>query len=514
MTADDSTRQPEVQGADEPWDARAPRPVSQRTPTDPDDHPHFLRGLRRHAERALAEPDRLSNTTGTSMLSSRQIDLLHARAVVDLAGRIAAAALGSGATAAESTALLLRVTQHYSVSVHADVTLTSVTITHFRTLEEDPVTVLRTVRSKLTDYRRFELVEELVDAITKEQMALTAARNRIAEIVQMPKTYRRWVQTAATGMLGLWVAVLFGGSFTEAVIAGLTTATVDVIAYGVARLRAPEFFAQVAGSAFCGVVALLVMAARANPDWNVHTSPSLIVAAGMISMLAGLSMTTATRDAIDGYLITSAARFVEVATLTTGIVLGLTMTLYVGLWLGVPAYLSPTTGARPVWWLQLIAASLIALSFAVNNHLTPRTWLTAAFFGAMTWAISSWWGTVVDIPLGMIGLASFTAGLAAQALNRVAKVPTTGLLTAGVVSLVPGMSLYKGLLALVQSSQGQTIALSPATTLFGALSVSVMIAAGASLGTIAGRPLSMPSDWSTRVALAKAWRRGSGDARG
>ena len=466
-----------------------------------------LQDLREQARAYWAEPRR-DNTTGTSILSTKDIDLQHARAVVDLAGRIAAAALGAGATAADSTAMLLRVTQHFKVSVHADVTMSSVTITHFRSLERSPITILRRVREKVTDYRRLEMVEELVDEITADRVALAEARRRIGDIVRMPKTFRRWVQTASKGALGFFVAMLFGGDLAECLLAGLTTAGVDLILLGVSRIKAPDFFGQVAGSAFTGAIALLVMSARANTSWNVTISPSLIVAAGMVSMLAGLSMTTAARDAIDGYYVTSAARFVEVGTLTGGIVLGLTATLWAGIGLGVPAYLAPSTGARPVWILQLIAAALIALSYAVNTHVTPRSWLLAAFFGVLTWAVSSLVGTRVVLHPGMVFLAAFAAGLIGQALNRVARVPTTALVTAGVVSLVPGMALYRGLLSLVQVNQGQAITESPTTTLFNAVITAVMIAAGASLGTTAGRPLSMPQDWATRLALSKAWGRG------
>ncbi|MGA4670166.1 threonine/serine ThrE exporter family protein [Propionibacteriaceae bacterium Y1923] len=522
--------------ATSPGDAPPAAPASQATPNDPV-APHELplptredisahrrshrqrtgarersglRRLRAQARRIWSET--AENTAGTSMLSTTEVDLRHSRAVVDLAGRVAAAALGAGATAADSTALLLRVTQHYKLSVHADVTMSSVNITHFRSLEGDPITILRTVQTKTTDYRKLAAVEHLVDNITADELTLTEARGRIAQIVRMPKTYRRWVQTLAKGFLGFWVAALFGGNIWDMLIAGVTTAVVDLAIRGIAVIKAPSFFGQAAGAAVCGAAALGVMAARAHPGWNVDVSPSLVVAAGMISMLAGLSLTTAIRDAIDGYYLTAAARLVQVATLTGGIVLGLTVTLWVGLELGIPAYLSPTTGVRPVWWMQVIASSLIAVAFAVNNHLPPKAWVVSAGFGLLAWLVSSGAGTRVSADAATAGAAAFVVGIAAQALTRAVKVPSIALVTAGVVSLVPGMALYRGLLGLVNISQGITVTQDSNLVLFQALMVAVMLAAGASLGTVAGRPLSMPADWPTRLALGKAWRRGHDDA--
>ena len=465
-----------------------------------------LRHLRAQARRVWAETS--AHQTGTSMLSTAEVDLRHGRAVVDLAGRVAAAALGAGATAADSTALLLRVTEYFKISVHADVTMSSVHITHFRSLEGDPITILRTVTSKITDYRQLEAVEELTDAITAGELTLSEARTQIAQIVRMPRTYRRWVQTVAKGFLGFWVAALFGGDIWDCLVAGITTATVDLVIRGVAAIKAPAFFGQVGGAAVCGVAALAVMAARAQQGWDVTVSPSLIVAAGMISMLAGLSMTTAARDAIDGYYLTAAARFVQVATLTSGIVLGLTVTLWVGLEFGIPAYLSPSTGVRPLWWIQIIASALIAVAFAINNHLPPRAWLLAALFGLLSWAVATGVGTRVAADAATAGAAAFVAGIAAQALTRVVRVPAIALVTAGLVSLVPGMALYRGLLGLVQLSQGIAVNEDSNMLLFQAVLVADMLAAGATLGTVTGRPLSMPADWSKRLALGKAWRRG------
>lgn len=465
-----------------------------------------LERLRAQTRRVWSETS--PHTTGTSMLSSKEVDLRHGRAVVDLAGRIAAVALAGGATAAAATAILLRVTQHFKLSVHVDVTMSSVIITNFRSLESDPITVLRTVQTETTDYRKLEAVEELVDNITRDQITLTDARIEIARITRMPRTYRRWVHTLAKGFMGFWIAALFGGNIWDCLVAGLTTSLVDLVIRGVAAIKAPTFFGQAAGAAVTGIVALLVMAARAAPGLEIMVSPSLIVAAGMISLLAGLSLTTAVRDAIEGYFVTAAARFVLVATLTGGIVLGLTLTLWVGLALGVPAYLSPSTGVLPVWWLQVIASALIAVSFAVINHLPPRSWGIAAAFGLLAWTISNAAGGQVGSVSAGAGAAALVVGILAEAVTRVARVPATALVTTGVVSLVPGMALYRGLLGMVQSSQGTSVETSPGMLLFQAVMVAVMLASGATLGAIIGRPLSLPRDFRARMALGKAWRRG------
>ncbi|NYM45593.1 threonine/serine exporter family protein, partial [Salmonella enterica subsp. enterica serovar Typhimurium] len=77
-------------------------------------------------------------------------------------------------------------------------------------------------------------------------------------------------------------------------------------------------------------------------NMSLPMSPSMVVAAGMISLLAGTSMVSAAQDAIDGYVVTSSGRFVDVFVQTGGIILGVMGVLWIGLKVGTPAYINPT----------------------------------------------------------------------------------------------------------------------------------------------------------------------------
>ncbi|QQS00043.1 MAG: threonine/serine exporter family protein [Austwickia sp.] len=75
-----------------------------------------------------------------------------ARAVIDLAMRIAEALLTTGSSAADVTATVLQLTDAYELkSVHVDVTYTSITVSHHRGADEDPVTIMRVVSGRATD---------------------------------------------------------------------------------------------------------------------------------------------------------------------------------------------------------------------------------------------------------------------------------------------------------------------------------------------------------------------------
>lgn len=66
------------------------------------------------------------------------------------------------------------------------------------------------------------------------------------------------------------------------------------------------FFTQAAGGAIpTGVVVALLAATSAGVPGLQGVSPSLVIASGIVVLLAGLSVVGAAQDAIDGYYVTT-----------------------------------------------------------------------------------------------------------------------------------------------------------------------------------------------------------------
>ncbi|HET9829469.1 MAG TPA: threonine/serine exporter family protein, partial [Nocardioidaceae bacterium] len=230
------------------------------------------------------------------------MDESHARAVLDLTLRVGEALLSTGATASDVTATVLRLAAAYGIrSVHVDVTFTSITVSQHRGHDQDPLTVMRIVKARTADYTRLENLHQLVRAATDGDLDLAAARRRLDGIVRAPHPYRRWLVTAALAGMGASVAALFGGGWLLVLVASATTAVIDRVQRRLARSGLPAFFTQVVGAAIPTLVAvgLLVLVSRTGLRLE-DLSPSLVVATGIIVLLAGLSVVGAAQDALDG----------------------------------------------------------------------------------------------------------------------------------------------------------------------------------------------------------------------
>jgi uncharacterized membrane protein YjjP (DUF1212 family) len=291
-----------------------------------------------------------------------------ARRVFDLIMRVAVIALSVGASSAESIAMALRIADAYDIHVHVDITNTSVIVTQHRSLDDDPITSLRVVRTRTPDYQRLERLERLVDDISRRTIGLDDARGRLDSLVTAPRLYRKWFVTVNMGVMGAAMAALYGASVWDVIIAFLATCLVDVAVQALARRRVANFFAQAVGGAIPTAVALGMMLLTSVTGMKLDLSPSLVVAAGMISLLAGTGAVSAAQDALDGYYVTSSGRFLEVIMQTGGIIFGVMATLWAGLKLGVPGYISPTLAWTSADWVQILASAIAAVGFGATAH--------------------------------------------------------------------------------------------------------------------------------------------------
>lgn len=418
------------------------------------------------------------------------VDDPQARAVIDLALRVGEALLSVGASAADVVTTVLGLVETYGLkSCHVDVTHTSITVSYHRGVIADPMTVMRIVRSRTEDFRRLDRLHAFVRQTQAERTAVSEARARLDDIVAAPQAYRRWVVTGALAALAAAAAVLFGGTWAIALLSFATTATADGLQRQLRGWGLPPFFVQAAGGALSTTVAVaLVIGASHHIAGLAGLSPSLVVASGIVVLLAGLSTVGAAQDAIDGYYVTAAARVFEVLVLTLGIVTGIGVVLSLARRGGTPLELSVSAPLTPNHAVQVAAAVVVAAFFAISVHAQPRTMLVAAAAAGGGWLI---YLEAHRSGLGAAGssaLAALGVGFASELFIDRWRVTAAAVRTAGIVPLLPGLAVYRGLFQLVEASPGQGIS-AGVTTLLSAATIGFALAAGSSLGTLLGRPI-------------------------
>jgi uncharacterized membrane protein YjjP (DUF1212 family) len=413
-----------------------------------------------------------------------------ARKTLELTLRVGDVLLTAGMSANDVVVEMLRITDAYGLKrVHVDVMFTSISVTYYAAPTTVPMTLVRTVQPDVLDFTKVRRARSLVERI-HAGLPLEDAINGLKRIRDAPRLYSEWVASVGNAAIAPGVTLLFTVSWLILVITFLAGFAVDrLLAWASAR-RLPPFFSQLAGAAFVTLVATGVSALGAHGvDILLDADSTLIVVGGIILLVAGMTVVGAMQDAIDQFYVTASARFLEVAMMTGGIVLGIVAGLQVGVALGHPIAVATQPLALGPVVAQFIGATVISAAFALSAYAGLITVVLSGLMGALAWA--GYLGMIAlgfsEIPANAAGalLAAFVATIIARRFRT----PGFALIAAAILPLVPGLSLFTGLLQAVGTlTQPGDLAASGAT-LLQALGVAVGIAAGATLGTYLGRPV-------------------------
>lgn len=460
--------------------------------------------------KSIVHADSLAETNLHLKAVTNPRDAATIRSVIDLTLRIADLALSTGASAAEATAMALRVLGSYQLQAHVDVTYTAVTISIPGGAEHDPLTAMRRTRSQTTDYDRLAHLEHLVDRIADHSIDLRTARRRFDDLAVEPRVYRQWVITVASAGVGGSFALQLGGGWWEFLFGFVSAGLVRMIIRVLDRYKVPGLFEQMVGAMVPTTFGVLVMAFWPG---SAVPSPSVIVGAGIVGMLAGIGLTDAARDALDGYYITSSARMYEAMVMTTGIVLGVIFTLWLGQKIGLPSYINPITGSASNAVLRVACAGLTAMFFGITCYAAPKAAMLAWLLGMLSQigrlvgdSLTSFAPAAVLVPALVVGAC---AALAARRWN----IPAAALIATGIIPQVPGMAIYRGVFFLLENPNDPTLGQASGLELMTALLTGVALAIGTSAGAMLMRPFTMPTERAKRVALAKAWHRNHAQSR-
>lgn len=398
----------------------------------------------------------------------------------DLALRVGEVVLASGAGAADVTATVLAVTRACGLrQVYVDITCNTLTVSYQPGLDDPPQTYIRRVTYRGLDYGSLTEVDDLVDHLVHQTIDRRSARQRIAEISSAAKPYPRWLVSVASGLVAAGMAILLRGNLLETVVAFVTTVLLDQTLRQLARRRIPGFYQQIAGALLATSVTLVLRAL------DVPVRPSIIIAASIVVLLAGVTIVGAVQDALTGYYVTASARTFEAALLTGGVIAGVSLGLTVGLRFGVELGVTTrTVFAVDDLLVSLAGGTLVSVAFALNCYAPLRALLPAGLVGLTAHAV---YAPIVAADLGSAlgaAVAAIAVGILSFSLAGRFQVPPLVLVVSGIVGLLPGLTIYRGLFQLltIRDAEGFFLMLTAA-------SIAVGLAAGVLLGEYIAQPL-------------------------
>lgn len=398
--------------------------------------------------------------------------------------------LSRGMAASDVVHICLGVTLVYcSRRVHMDISHTILSISQDRGLDREPLTIVRTVTNRGSDYQTIQMVEDLGEKIRSGLVSLEDAEHQIDKIITRRRLYPRWMTHASAGGVSAGVVMLYSQDPVVWMTAFIMGVLMNMTLYKLAKSGLPSFYSQAIVGVIVTMIATIVSLLAANeliPFFD-SVSSTLLITAGIVLLVAGMMIVSAFQDAIDEFYVTASARLLKVVMMTGGIVVGVTIGLYIATRFGVVLDTTPDRLAMANVSYQYIGAAILSASFALGNQARWQTAIGAGVVGFMSLYIVL---SMTGIGFGTIaasGVAAVSVGLGATFLLHFFHIPTLATISSGIIPLVPGMTLYSGLMHIAEAQETSNFD-TGVTLLMRAILIAVVVAAGATFGNLIGRP--------------------------
>ena len=391
-----------------------------------------------------------------------------------LAMTVAEQLLSMGVVARDVVRMSQGITKTYCQKrVHIDISYTLVTVSQDRGVNHEPLTMARVIVPDDPNYQLIQALQLLALDIRHKQLPLEEAEERLQQILKKPNKHSGLVVYAAGGLVSAGSVTLYGGSPLMAALAFLLGFLATGLLRWLGHIGAPLFYSQ-------ALVAIFVTLTAAGTAWcsnylGLSINTTLLVISGIVLLVAGLMFVGAFQDAIDEYYMTANARLLKVVMATGGVIAGVMVGLYIATKFGITFPATPDRLTLADKHTQYLGAGIIAAAFVLRSH---AKWLGMIISGLI--AIFGWWISRLVMSFGFDIVTA--SGIAAA-------VPSLAIIAAGIVPLVPGLSLYNGLMGVVLYPPNSVNFLPALAILARAILIGVAVAIGASFGNIVGRPI-------------------------
>lgn len=400
--------------------------------------------------------------------------------------------LSMGVSANSVVSRALDITETYCKSpVHIDISYNMIFLSQLRGVDKEPLTLVRPVAPRDINYMMLRKVQVLIHDINHGTMPIDKAEQQLDDIMRNHRSYPWWLIMVGNGIVIAGVALMFTSSWKAILTIFVVGMLIDRLVHFLAKKAVAPFFRQVAAAMTATLIAAaLNMLGHNGFSFFANLNPSLIIVGAIVMLVAGLAVVGAIQDAIEEYYVTANARITRLLLQTTGLVVGIVIALYIARKLGIGIAISANPLSSNTVPMQVVGGVLAAAGYAIATQTYSRAIAWVGLIGGLSMIIL--FNTVHQFDISVVpasGIAAMLVGMIGAIMSRFWRTPSVGIIAAGIIPLVPGLMLYRGLMQLVNYPPGDPLFYTALGTLFTVIATGLAIASGATLGSMLVRPV-------------------------
>lgn len=312
------------------------------------------------------------------------------------------------------------------------------------------------------DMDKLERVDDLADEVAAQRVTAAEGVVLLEQILAAPRLYSRSVTVTLNGLTSGTLAVFFGGSIMDVMIAALIGVMLGFLEIAVARSTDQARVFELIGSAFCSLTAGVMS------TW-VSISPALVTLAALVVLLPGMSLTVAMTELATRNLIAGTARLMSAVIVLLQLVIGVAVGSKLA---GALVHVRVADPVELPYWSQWVAlvASALGMAIIVQAQRRAFMWILAAsVIGYLGTGIGTEW---LDEQMGVL-VGAFFVGVLGNVFARLMERPAQVVHVPATLLLVPGSMGFRGVSALLGRDT-----LSGVGTVFEMFVVAIAIVAG------------------------------------
>ncbi|MBR0356077.1 MAG: threonine/serine exporter family protein [Clostridia bacterium] len=301
------------------------------------------------------------------------------------------------------------------------------------------------------DFTRLEQLNALSRYVCAEKPALSDLSERLAAIDLPPrkKQFRELYALLGYILSGSAFALFFGGTWRDSLGAGLCCFVVWFLNWFLKRAALQRLFHAFFVSFFAGSLCYLTILL------GLGEHPGQVMMAVIMVLIPGIAITNAMREMLISDTISGILRLVESLLIATAVAFGFALAMFVFKDHFPEEHF--TSLDADLRYLQVLAAAVGTLGFAILFNSRPRRLFLGALGGGLIWVMYLILSGYIGSDFLCVALAAAFGAVYAEIMARVCKAPATVFTILSEIALIPGGSLYITMHHLVGGRQTEAL---------------------------------------------------------